>query len=87
MQARDKGKEGREGGNSKVGINASRKGCRRGKEGPARRGNLRGAASRLSRTLEGVVGACGAACLEGWFWGVCVWMTVHKGSGHREGHP
>lgn len=63
----DTGQErrGETGADSKGGINASRKGCRTGKEGPAQRGNLRGAASRLSRTLEGVVGACGAACLEG----------------------
>lgn len=64
METQGKRKEGRRGENSKGRINVSKEECGRGKEGPGRGQNLHGAGSRLRRTLEGVVGACGAAYLE-----------------------
>lgn len=52
MQKQGERKEGR------GGINAGRKECRRGKEGPSREQKQREAGSRLSRKQGGVVGAC-----------------------------
>lgn len=60
MEAQGKRTERRRGKNSKGEINACGEECRCGKEGPGRGRNLRGAGSRLSRTLEGVVSACWA---------------------------